>query len=69
MSLWVPEIGGLVDPDSEAHNLIMSIYAGMSKAERRRIQVRVRAQWFGGHLARTVLALAFLLLAIFATAV
>ena len=43
VSLWVPEIGGPVDPDSEAHNLIMSMYAGMSKAERRRIQVRVRA--------------------------
>jgi DNA invertase Pin-like site-specific DNA recombinase len=41
--LWVPEIGGPVDPDSEAHNLIMSMYAGMSKAERRSIQVRVRA--------------------------
>jgi site-specific DNA recombinase len=41
--LWVPEIGGPVDPDSEAHNLIMSMYAGMSKAERHRIQVRVRA--------------------------
>jgi hypothetical protein len=41
--LWVPEIGGPIDPDSEAHNLIMSIYAGISKAERHRIQVRVRA--------------------------
>jgi site-specific DNA recombinase len=41
--LWVPEIGGPIDPDSEAHNLIMSMYAGMSRAERRRIQVRVRA--------------------------
>ncbi|WP_200926518.1 recombinase family protein [Sphaerimonospora mesophila] len=41
--LWVPEIGGPIDPDSEAHNLIMSMYAGISKAERRRIQVRVRA--------------------------
>jgi DNA invertase Pin-like site-specific DNA recombinase len=43
VAVWVPEIGGPVDPDSEAHNLIMSVYAGMSKAERRRIQVRVRA--------------------------
>ena len=41
--VWVPEIGGPIDPDSEAHNLIMTMYAGMSKAERRRIQVRVRA--------------------------
>jgi DNA invertase Pin-like site-specific DNA recombinase len=39
----VPEVGGPIDPDSEAHSLIMSVYAGMSKAERRRIQVRVRS--------------------------
>ncbi|WP_433475027.1 recombinase family protein [Spirillospora sp. CA-142024] len=43
VALWVPEVGGALDPDSEAHCLIMSMYAGMSKAERRRIQVRVRA--------------------------
>jgi DNA invertase Pin-like site-specific DNA recombinase len=41
--LWVPEVGGPVDPDSEAHQLVMSVYAGLSRAERRRIQVRVRA--------------------------
>jgi site-specific DNA recombinase len=41
--VWVPEVGGPLDADSEAHTLIMSMYAGMSKAERRRIQVRVRA--------------------------
>ncbi|WP_329245794.1 recombinase family protein [Actinoallomurus sp. NBC_01490] len=43
VGLWVPEVGGPIDPDSEAHSLIMSVYAGMSKAERRRIQVRVRS--------------------------
>jgi DNA invertase Pin-like site-specific DNA recombinase len=43
VGLWVPEIGGPIDPDCEAHSLIMSVYAGMSKAERRRIQVRVRS--------------------------
>ncbi|WP_205717907.1 recombinase family protein [Actinomadura soli] len=43
VGLWVPEVGGALDPDSEAHCLIMSVYAGMSRAERRRIQVRVRA--------------------------
>jgi site-specific DNA recombinase len=43
VALWVPEVGGALDPDSEAHCLIMSVYAGMSRAERRRIQVRVRA--------------------------
>lgn len=41
--LWVPEVGGAIDPDSEAHTLIMSAYAAMSKAERRRIQIRVHA--------------------------
>lgn len=41
--LWVPEIGGPVDPNSEAHSLVMAVYAEMWKAERRRIQVRVRA--------------------------
>jgi site-specific DNA recombinase len=43
VGLWVPEIGGPIDPESEAHSLIMSVYAGMSKAERRRIQIRVRS--------------------------
>jgi hypothetical protein len=43
VGLWVPEVGGPIDPDSEAHSLIMSVYARMSKAERRRIQVRVRS--------------------------
>lgn len=41
--LWAPEVGGAVDPDCEAHTMIMSMYAAMSKAERRRIQVRVHA--------------------------
>lgn len=41
--LWVPEVGGPIDPDSEAHTLIMSAYAAMSKAERRRIQIRMHA--------------------------
>jgi hypothetical protein len=43
VGLWVPEVGGPIDPNSEAHSLIMSVYAGMSRAERRRIQVRVRS--------------------------
>lgn len=42
VELWVPEVGGKVDPNSEAHELVMSLYGGMSKGERRRIQVRVR---------------------------
>jgi hypothetical protein len=40
--LWVPEVGGPVDPNNEAHDLIMSVFGGMSKGERNRIKVRVR---------------------------
>ncbi|MFE6923374.1 recombinase family protein [Nocardia sp. NPDC057663] len=43
VQLWVPEVGGPVDPDSEAHDLIMSVFGGMSKGERNRIKIRVRA--------------------------
>jgi site-specific DNA recombinase len=42
VGLWVPEVGGAVDPGSEAHDLVMSLYGGMSKGERTRIKVRVR---------------------------
>ena len=42
VSLWVPEVGGAVDPESEAHDLIMSVFGGMSKGERTRIRIRVR---------------------------
>lgn len=41
--LWVPEVGGPIDPESEAHDLIMSVFGGMSKGERNRIKIRVRA--------------------------
>ena len=43
VELWVPEVGGPIDPDSEAHDLIMSVFGGMSKGERTRIKLRVRA--------------------------
>ena len=43
VELWVPEIGGKVDPGSEAHDLIMSMYGGMAKGERNRIKVRVKS--------------------------
>jgi site-specific DNA recombinase len=43
VELWVPEIGGRIDPDSEAHDLVMSLFGGLSKAERARIQRRVKA--------------------------
>lgn len=42
IGLWVPEVGGAVDPGSEAHDLVMSLYGGMSKGERMRIKTRVR---------------------------
>ncbi|MFC6066557.1 recombinase family protein [Streptomyces ochraceiscleroticus] len=43
MELWVPEVGGPINADSEAHDLVMSVFGGMSKGERNRIKVRVRA--------------------------
>jgi site-specific DNA recombinase len=42
VQLWVPEVGGPIDPDNEAHDLVMSVFGGMSKGERNRIKVRVR---------------------------
>ena len=42
MPLWVPEVGGPIDPANEAHELIMSMFAGISKGERNRIKIRVR---------------------------
>ncbi|MGW3626181.1 recombinase family protein [Streptomyces sp. NPDC000880] len=41
--LWVPEVGGAIDPDNEAHDLIMSVFGGMSKGERNRIKIRVHS--------------------------
>jgi DNA invertase Pin-like site-specific DNA recombinase len=43
VQLWVLEVGGPIDPESEAHDLIMSVFGGMSKGERSRIKIRVRA--------------------------
>jgi len=42
VELWVPEVGGPLDPNNEAHDLVMSVFGGMSKGERNRIKVRVR---------------------------
>ncbi|MEV4656439.1 recombinase family protein [Micromonospora sp. NPDC049301] len=42
VELWVPEIGGPIDPDNEAHELVMSVFGGMSKGERNRRKLRVR---------------------------
>ncbi|GAA1250513.1 recombinase family protein [Kitasatospora nipponensis] len=41
--LWVPEVGGPIDPDNEAHDMIMSVFGGVSKGERNRIRIRVRS--------------------------
>ena len=43
VELWVPEVGGKVDPGSDAHDLVMSLYGGMSKGEHNRIKIRVRS--------------------------
>ena len=43
VSLWVPEVGGPIDPESEAHELVMSVFGGMSKGERNRIKIRTRS--------------------------
>lgn len=42
VQLWVPEVGGPIDPNNEAHDLVMSVFGGMSEGERNRIKVRVR---------------------------
>lgn len=43
VSLWVPEVGGPIDPGSEMHEMVMTLYGGMSKAERTRTMTRVRS--------------------------
>ena len=43
VGLWVPEVGGAVDPGSDAHEIVMNLYGGMSKGERNRIKIRVRS--------------------------
>ena len=42
IELWVPELGGRIDPDSEGHEMLMSLFGGLSKAERRHVQIRTR---------------------------
>lgn len=53
----MPELGGRVDPDSEGHEMLMGLFGGLSKAERRRLQTRTRnamrahgaaGRWLGG---------------------
>lgn len=40
VGLWCPELGGKVDPDSEAHDMMMMLFGGMSKGERNRVKIR-----------------------------
>lgn len=42
VQLWVPDVGGYVDPDSDGAEMMMAIYGTMSAQERRRIKIRVR---------------------------
>jgi site-specific DNA recombinase len=37
--LWVPEVGGPIDPANEAHDMIMSTFGSLSKGERNRIKI------------------------------
>jgi DNA invertase Pin-like site-specific DNA recombinase len=41
VALWVPNLGR-VDPDSEAHDMLMAVFGGMAKGERMRIKLRVK---------------------------
>ena len=42
VTLWIPELQGPVDPNSEIHDIILSLFGGLSRAERNRLRVRVR---------------------------
>src|SRR5439155_24503282 len=42
VGLWIPELQGPVDPDSEIHDIILSLFGGLSRAERNRLRVRAR---------------------------
>ncbi len=42
VELWLPEMGGPIRPDDEAQEMLMTMFGGLSKAERARLRVRVR---------------------------
>ncbi len=42
IQLWVPELGGAIDPDSDVDEMVMTLFGGLSKSERQRIKVRVK---------------------------
>jgi len=44
VALWVPEVGGPIDPASEAHDLIMSVFGGMSTHRPRPPQIPASGQ-------------------------
>ena len=55
--LFIPEFGGEVDWESDAHEILAALYGTISASERRRIQIRVRTamlaqagegRWMGG---------------------
>lgn len=43
VSLYVPEVGGLYDPENPTHYTLMTLTGGMSRGERQRVQARVRS--------------------------
>lgn len=45
VQLWVPEVGGAIDPGSDAHEIVMSLYGGISKGERNRIKLVSVPPW------------------------
>lgn len=42
VALFVPEVGGQVAPDSEAHEIVMGLFGGMAKGERNRVKTRTK---------------------------
>ena len=57
VGFWAPELGGRYDPLSESAEILLGAFVGMSRAERQRIKVRVKAamseqakdgRWLGG---------------------
>jgi hypothetical protein len=39
VELWVPEVGGSIDTGSDANDLVVSLYGGMSKGDLNRINI------------------------------
>ncbi len=43
VGLWIPDVGGEIDPQSDVQDMMMVIFGGLAKGERRRVQIRVRS--------------------------